>query len=181
MRTVTALICLLLGLAAICRADEAKHQITGLFSTDREADLREVFAKITEAKLVSIDFKNSEVVLDYEAAKAFPKMKPEQIVQRLDALVKAASNHTFGVKPLRAAAADKLKLVEIPVVGLDCKACCLAAYESINRIDGVEMATASFREGRVTALIDPTKTNRAVLEAALKKRGVEIAKEPRVE
>ncbi|HTU22227.1 MAG TPA: hypothetical protein VMG10_29580 [Gemmataceae bacterium] len=42
------------------------------------------------------------------------------------------------------------------------------------RIDGFETATASFREGRMTALIDPAKTNRATLEAALKKRGVDV-------
>ena len=53
--------------------------------------------------------------------------------------------------------------VVIPAAGLDCKACCLAAYETISGIDGVEQATASFKEGRITALIDPLKTDRAKL------------------
>jgi hypothetical protein len=69
---------------------------------------------------------------------------------------------------------DTLKLIEIPVAGLDCKACCLAAYESIYKLDGVERATASFREGRVTALVDPEKIDRSKLEDALKKRGVQL-------
>ena len=39
---------------------------------------------------------------------------------------------------------------------------------------GVAQATASFREGRITALIDPAQTNRAALETALKQRNVEL-------
>src|SRR6185437_12602160 len=136
-----------------------KHQITGLFSTDREQDLREAFKKIPEIKLVS---------------KVFPNAEPGQVIQRLDGMLKSASNHTFGVKPLRTVPREKLKRIEIPVAGLDCKACCLAAYEAIYRLEGVETATASFRAGRVTALIDPEKTNRAKLEAALKQRGVGV-------
>jgi cation transport ATPase len=69
---------------------------------------------------------------------------------------------------------EKLKSIEISVAGLDCKACALAAYESIYRLEGVERATVSFREGRVVAVIDPAKTDRAALEAALKKKGVQV-------
>jgi hypothetical protein len=151
-----------------------RHQITGLFSTDREQDLREAFKLIPEIRLVSIDFKNAEATLEYAPGKVFPNAKPGEIVQRFDGMVKAASNHTFGVKPLRAVPREKLRLIEIPVAGLDCKACCLAAYEAVYRLEGVETATASFRDGRVTALIDPEKTDRSKLEAALKQRGVVI-------
>src|SRR5262249_16441621 len=94
--------------------------------------------------------------------------------QRFENLLRTASGHTFAIKPLRTIPLDKLQLIEIPVAGLDCKACSLAAYEAIYKLEGVERATASFREGRVTALIDPTKTDRTKLEAALKKRGVEV-------
>jgi copper chaperone CopZ len=161
-------------LCAHARADTVKHQITGLFSTDREPDLCEAFEKIPAIKLVSIDFPNAEATLEYVPGKVFPNMKPEQVIQRLDGLLKSASNHTFGVKPLRSVPRQKLKRIEIAVAGLDCKACCLAAYEAVYRLEGVETATASFRQGRVTALIDPGKTNRVKLEAALKQRGVEI-------
>jgi hypothetical protein len=159
------------------RADTIKHQITGLFSMDREKDLRATFAQIPEIRLVSIDFKNAEVTLEYSTGKVFANAKPGEIIQRLDGMVKAASNHTFGVKPLRTVPREKLRLIEIPVAGLDCKACCLAAYEAVYRLEGVEIVTASFREGRVTALIDPEKTDRSKLEAALKQRGV-VAKSP---
>jgi copper chaperone CopZ len=181
-RVLAVLFCLLLeGTAsAVAFGDKSdsprqiKHQITGLFSTDREQDLREAVQRISQVKLVSIDFKNAEATFEYDAAKLFPNAKPDEVVQKLDGMLRTASSHTFGIKPLRTTPLDKLQLVEIPVVGLDCKACCLAAYEAIYKLDGVERATASFREGRVTALIDPEKTDRAKLEAALVKRGVQV-------
>ena len=71
---------------------------------------------------------------------------------------------------------DKLERVVIPTAVLDCKACCLAAYEAVAALDGVVQATASFKEGRVTALFDPTKTDRAKLEEALRKKGVKVGK-----
>jgi hypothetical protein len=157
-------------------AQSVKHQVTGLFAPEREADLREAFKQIPNIRLVAIDYANAEVTLDYDTAKIFPNVKPAEILQRLDNLVKGASSYTFGIKPLRTTPREKLKLIEIPVAGCQCKACSLAAYEAIYRIDGVEVATASFREGRVTALIDPAKTNRAALEAALRKREVMVLK-----
>jgi len=161
-------------LCSSARGDTIKHQITGLFMKDREQDLREAVDKIPQVKLVSIDFKNAEATFEYDSAKVFPGAKPEQVIQRFDALLRSASNHTFGIKPLRSVPLEKLRLIEIPVAGLDCKACSLAAYEAVAKLDGVERATASFREGRVTALIDPEKTDRAKLEDALKKRGVQV-------
>lgn len=151
-----------------------KHQITGLFSPDREKDLQQVFKKLPDFKVIQVDFENAEVSLEYDSAKVFPGAKPEQIVERLDNLVRGASNHTFGVKPLRSVKKETLKLIEIPVVGLDCQACSLAAYEAVYRLKGVETATASFKAGRVTAFIDPEQIDRVELEMALKQRGVQI-------
>lgn len=73
---------------------------------------------------------------------------------------------------------EKLQFVEIRVVGLDCLACGLGAYEAVQNVEGVETATASFKTGLVTAWIDPEKTDRSKLEEALKQRGVEIAPVP---
>jgi hypothetical protein len=42
------------------------------------------------------------------------------------------------------------------------------------RIEGVEQATANFRDGLAIAWIDPNKTNQSTLEDALKKRGVQL-------
>lgn len=150
------------------------HQITGLFSPDRVEDLRLVLEQLRDVKLVAIDFARAEATLEYDPAQLFPNSTPEQIVMRLDQLLRQASRHTFGVKPLPAISQERLTFVEIPVVGLDCKACSLAAYEAIYRIDGVERATASFRDSLVTAWIDPEKTNRAALEEALTKKRVTL-------
>jgi copper chaperone CopZ len=151
-----------------------KFQITGLFAADRVDDFREAVKKMPEIKLVNVDFANAEATFEIEPKKAFAGAKPEQIVQRFDALLRSASNGTFGAKEPRTTPIEKLKWVEIGVVGHDCKGCCLAAYESIFKLDGVEQATASFKEGRVRALIDPATTDRAKLEEALKKRGVQL-------
>ncbi|MFM9961281.1 MAG: heavy metal-associated domain-containing protein [Planctomycetaceae bacterium] len=159
------------------KAEPIKHQITGLFSTEREADLRETFKELPEFKLVSIDFKNAEASFEYDPAKVFPNAKPEQIIERFDNLLREATRHTFGIKPLRSLPKDKLTLIEIPVVGLDCKGCCLGAYDAIYRLPGVEMATASFKLGRVTALVNPEKIDRVELETALKQRGVQLTTE----
>ena len=151
-----------------------KYRVTGLFSPDRQDDLREVMKKLPEVKLVSIDYKNAEATFIFDANKLFNRPKPEQIVERFDNLIRTNSAATFGIRPLCTTPRDKLKLIEIGVVGLDCKGCSLGAYEAISKIDGVEQATASFKEGLVTALIDPAKTNRAVLEEALKKKNVAL-------
>ena len=157
---------------------EVKHRITGLFAPDRVDDLRASFRKIADVTLVSVDFDRAEAVLSYLPQKLSNKKQEQErekeILERLDNLLRQASSHTFGVKALSTTPADKLTRIEIPVLGLDCRACCLAAYEVIAKIDGVEAATCSFKESRMSALIDPGKTGRAALEEALKKRGVTL-------
>ena len=41
--------------------------------------------------------------------------------------------------------------MEMGVTGIDCKACRLAVYEIVAKLDGDEHATASFKYGLVTA------------------------------
>ncbi len=161
------------------KAEPIKHQVTGLFCIERNADLRESFEKIPQIKLIKIDFKNAEITVDYDPTKVFPGAKPHQIIERFDNLLKQASHHTFGIRPLRSTPLDKLQWVEVPITGLDCKACSLAAYEAVYKLDGVEQAMASFRERSVAALIDPGKIDRAKLEDALKKRQVDVKAAPK--
>jgi len=185
MKRPTLVLALLVLPAFLCSAEEKpqqpkamKHRVTGLFSPERENDLREVVKKIPEVKLMSIEFKYAEATFEYDPDKLLNRPKPEEIPQRFNDLLRPASNHTFGIEPLFTTPKDKLQKVEIPVAGLDCKACCLAAYEIIYKIDGVEQATASFKDGLITALINPDKTNRAALAEALKNRGVTLKEEP---
>lgn len=173
---------LLLLFPVLASADDKKpekvtYRVTGLFAPDREKDLRLAFEDIPDVKLVAVDFEEAEVTVEFDPAKAFPGAKPDKWAEQLDQKLRQATRSTFGVKPRRTVPRDKLEKIVIPAGGLDCKACCLAAYESVAAIDGVYQATASFKEGKVTALIDPTKTDRAKLEDALRKKGVKI--EPR--
>ena len=157
-----------------------RHQVTGLFCIERVDDLRKSMDKLKaeggmpDIELVRVDFSTAEAVFQYDPAKAFPGATPEQIIERFDNLLKQASRHTFGIKPLCTTSREQLTLLEIPVIGLDCKACSLAAYEAVYKLEGVEQATASFREGLVTAWIHPEKTDRATLEEALLNRNVTL-------
>ena len=117
---------------------------------------------------------HAEAVFRYEPAVAFKGTKPADITKRFDEMIRNATRSTLGIAPLITTSREKLTRLEIPAAGCDCKACCLAAYESIYKIDGVAQATVSFKESRITALIDPDKTGHTVLEEALKKRGVEL-------
>jgi copper chaperone CopZ len=151
-----------------------KHRITGLFSREREADLHEAVKKMTGVELISIDFDLAEVSFSYDPRKLFPQSKEKEWLERFDNLLRNNSSHTFGAKALCTTPREKLARVEISVEAPDCKACCLALYEYVAAVDGVAQATASAKDGRVTALIDPEKTNRAALEDALKKRHVKL-------
>jgi copper chaperone CopZ len=151
-----------------------KYQIAGMFAPDRGQDLRVVFEKLPQFKLVSIDYRNAEATVEFDPAKVFPGAKPEQIVDRFNEALRSASQGTFEAMPPRTIPMDKLKLIEIPVEGLDCKGCSYGAYLLIYKLPGVELATASFKVGKITALVDPEKIDQAAIEAALKKGGVQI-------
>jgi len=151
-----------------------KHRVTGLFNKEREADLRDSVQKLADVSIVGIDFDTSEVTFSYDPVKLLGKGDPKQLLERFDNLLRNASTHTFGIRPLCATPREKLTRIEIPVAGLDCRGCELAAYEVIFKIEGVEQATCSFKAGLMSALIDPEKTNKAALEEALKKRNVTL-------
>ena len=162
------------GSVSASEAATLKVRITGLFSPEREADLRAILKNWVDIKLVSIDFEHAEAMLSLDAARLFPKEDSARVLQRLDDKLRQASSHTMGVKAPTTVAHDKLERIEIAVEGLDCKACCLAAYEMVARIDGVEQATVSFKEGQITALIDPKKTAKTKLQESLRQRGVTV-------
>lgn len=156
------------------RPERLTYRVLGLFAPDRVKDLREAFAMIPDVRLVDVSFDYAEITVELVPSKAFPGTNPKDLLAALDGKLRQASGHTFGVKPRSIVSRDKLKMIVIPVAGLDCKACALGAYEAVARVDGVEQATASFKEGKVTARIDPARTNKAGLEAALKRVEVQI-------
>ena len=151
-----------------------KYRVLGLFAPNRQDDFREVMKEIPEITVEEIDFETSEANFKFDPLVAFPTVKQDKYIERFDNRVRTITRGMFGIRAVCEIPRDKLKFVEIPVVGLDCQGCSLAAYEAINKMEGVEQATASFKEGRVTAWIDPAKTDREALEAALKKKNVQL-------
>ena len=158
--------------ASAAEVQEVTHRVTGLFAPEREADLRDAVKGMSGVELVRVDVERGEAVFAYDPDVLLKNTKPSERVKRFDQLLRQASRHTFGARPPLTVPWEKLVKVEIPVAGLDCPGCDLAAYESVSKIDGVEQATASFREGRLTARIDPDRTSRDALVEALKKRRV---------
>ena len=162
------------------KLEQRTYRVTGLFSPDREKVLRASFQELApEFKLLAVNFDEAEVTIEFSPMKQWPNQKPERVTELLNDKVRSVTHSTFGIKPRREVARDKLTQIVIPATGLDCQACCLAAYEAIAAIDGVYQATASFKDGKITARIDPTKTNQSQLEAALKKKGVDLGPVPK--
>ena len=155
---------------------EHTHRVSGLFAPAREAALRTALEKLPGVTLVRLDREQGEAVFAYDPAVAFPGTKPEpvELDKRFDERLREASRHTLGILPPCPTPRDRRQSLEIPVAGLDCQACCLATYESIYKLDGLIQASVSYREGKVTALIDPEKTDRAAMVTALKARGVDV-------
>jgi hypothetical protein len=97
----------------------------------------------------------------------------EQLVQRLDSLLGAASTRTFALKPLTGLPAEKTITVELHTHILDCRGCRYAVYNGIAKLEGVESATVG-KDGLIAARIDSSKTDQKTLDAALKKiKGLE--------
>ena len=179
-RRIGIIICMILCLMILSsRGEESKHRIIGLSEPSREQDLREQVKTMPEVELVAFDFETTEVTFRYDVTKLIggynPKKPPtaEAIAKRLDELLRAASQGAFTLKPLATIPKDKMQAIEIKVGILDCKGCRYGAYIAIAKLDGVERATVT-EAGLLTAWIDPAKTDRAALEAALKKGRVEL-------
>jgi hypothetical protein len=152
-------------------------RVIGLFDVARGDELQRVLRQMPEVKLMRLDRELAEVTLAYDPNCDLLKgAKPDQLIERINNRLRDLTRHTMGLKALSDIPRDKLERVEIAIRGLDCQACCLAAYEALAQTEGVEQATASFRAGIAVAWIDPAKTNRAALETALERRGVTIAR-----
>lgn len=155
-------------------------QVVGLFCPEREAVLRDVFQQIPGVTLSSLNYQTAEAVVAYDRPELFPQsnlkspLKPEQLFERLNNVVRQTSNGAFSVKPQSATPQDQLSKIEVSIGMLDCVACALGAYEIVMKVDGVERVTVMQHTGQITAWIDPAKTSQAAVETALKKREVRV-------
>ena len=181
-KNLAALLCALVFTAPL-RAEEQSTtvRIIGISDPGRVEDFRTAVKSVPELQLLSVDGEKATAVLRYEVAAIITKPKPkpadlapEKIIEQLNNLVGKASVHTFSVTPPTGVAEDKLVKVEFKVGILDCKGCRYGAYIAIAKLDGVERATANSANRTLTVWIDPAKTNKDALEAALKKARVEL-------
>ena len=130
------------------------YKLGGLFCDAREEDLRNVFKGDSAISVAKVSYKDAAATLVCDPAKV--------PFAELNKRLKAAG---FEIKK---------QFATIPIAGMDCKACSNTVYNIVMKVDGVDQATASFKEGHATAWFDPAKTNRAALVAALRKAEVDV-------
>ncbi len=175
MKTLMFLLCLV---TLSLRAEESRHRVFGLSDPGRELDLREQLKAVPEVELTALDLETAEATFRYDVPNLLPDAKnpptAEVITKRLDELVKKASKNpvsghvTFSLKPLSAVPKDQLQKIEIQLGLLDCKGCRYTAYLACAKVDGVENVIVS-EASLVTVWVEPSKTDREALIAALKK------------
>jgi copper chaperone CopZ len=184
---LTALTCaLVLWLSArgIAMDTEVKYRISGLFQPDRVDDLRRqagVLPPPADAKpageitLVDVRYDTAVVTFRYDSeSPPFKNRMPDQVQEQINSLLRTASRGGFGIAPLNPLALEQLKVERIPIAGHDCKGCNFAVYREVASLDGVDHAIVSYKEGHVTAWIDPAKLNRDAIVVALRKKGVDV-------
>lgn len=173
---------------AIASAEEVtvQYRLTGLFQPDRVEDLRQQVARVqvgsptdmpAQIRLVDVNYETTVVTLGYDAtSKHFKNVKPEQVRERIQNSLRSISNGGFNIFPLSELKPEQRKEERIAVSGLDCKGCAYGAYRTVAVLNGVERATVNFKEGWLIASIDPARTNRDALIAALEKARFTVVK-----
>lgn len=177
-------ICIFTAHSVLAEEIRIQYRLTGLFQPDRVADLRAQAAELpansknqpVEVQLVDVNYDTTVVTFSYDGTKTFKNQKPDQILNRIDQLLRQASRGAFSISPLSTLKPEMLQMERIAVAGHDCKGCNFGLYRAIASIEGVERAIASFKDGHITAWIDPARTNREALIAALKKKEVTVEK-----
>ena len=171
MRTVGALL-ILLNLGCFTFGEPGHtFRVTSLFQPDRVADFHALLKEHHPGiHAESVDFNTSNVTLRIDAAAipSFEKARtPEQVRTQLNALLRASSKGVFELLPVCDTPAEELVEAEIPVIGLDCKGCAFGAYRVVSKIDGVQYAAVSFKDGLIRTRFDRRKTSLEPIEAAL--------------
>lgn len=150
---------------------ERTYQITSFFIPEREAAIREVFESAHESlKVKALDFNTASITIQFDPAVVVPRAGKNPKTQ-LAVLNQMVRGNTKGLITLSEQVSHDRELAEvsIPVAGLDCIGCSYAAYDAVQRLDGVEYCIASFKEGRVFCRYDAAKTDPGKMEAALLK------------
>ena len=179
---ITVILCAFVFSAALLAEEQTTTvRVIGISDPSRVEDFRKTVKSVSELQLVSVDGDKATAVLRYEVSAIITKPKPKpddlapaKILEEIDNLIGKACVRTFSITEPTGVAEDKLTKVEFKVGVLDCKGCRYGAYIAIAKLDGVERATVDSITRTLTAWIDPAKTNKEALEAALKKAHVEL-------
>jgi len=177
MKSLLVILCLM---ASAALAEESRHGIRGLSAPEREPDLREAIEGIPGVQLVDLDHDKAEVTLRYDLSALFPNYNPKNpvkltdIEKSLDGKLRSATQGSFSLRPLCTIPEEELQRVSIKIAIPDCKGCRLGTYNSIAKLDGVELVRLSGDFSEVLAWLDPKKTNRETLIEAMKKSRVEF-------
>lgn len=150
-------------------------QVTGLFVRDRVDAFLDLLKKVPEVRLQNLDFDKSEARFAYDPeCDLFRNAQPAQVIERCHNRIQQLSRSTLGVRAVSSLPREQWQRLELQIAGLDCMACSYAAYDVILRIEGVEQAMASFRDGKATAWYNPSVTDRDRIIAAMKQRQVVV-------
>jgi copper chaperone CopZ len=170
-----AFLLLLLPLDAAAAERSVQYSVRGLFQPDRKAVLINAAKALENCSLVGVDYETARATFTYDdEAQSFKKAGPEQILRQIDNQIRTLTDSTFTLLPPSNLPEAGLKRIDFTIEGLDCLGCSYGAYRAIVALEGVERATASFRDAKLTAFIDPAKTSRETLAEALKKREIKI-------
>jgi formylglycine-generating enzyme required for sulfatase activity/copper chaperone CopZ len=155
-------------------------QVRGLFCPECEGEFRtQVVERLQGIQVVDVDVQSAEATLEFDPAVAFgPHLrnaKPEQLLGAFNAKLSPRKPPSiFSVHARRTKPLDKLCWIEIPFEGLDCDACAYGVYLFIMESGGVEQATANYRTGLATALIDPEVFDERALRRKLVGRNIGV-------
>jgi copper chaperone CopZ len=166
---------LLLSVTAAAAEQSVQYSVRGLFQPDRKVVLLNAAKALENCRLVGVDYDTARATFTYDdEAQGFRKAKPEQVLQQIDNQLRKLSNHTFTLLQPGTLPEAGLQRIDFTIEGLDCLGCSYGAYSAVAALEGVDRATASFHDGKLTAFIDPAKTSREALAEVLKKKEIKV-------
>jgi cation transport ATPase len=161
--------------AALAADDAIVAHVHGLFQPEREQELRTLLAKLPGVQVQHVELKTARITFTCDPAiPEFRGQTPERQLALVNERVREASQHTFQLQPLGDRAPETWQEVHLRVAGLDCRGCAFAAYLVAMKVDGVQHALVSFRDGSLRAWYDAAKTSPVELTKALRQAQVDV-------
>lgn len=158
--------------------EPVRCRVVGLFGTERAEDFSNAIGAIPSLQLKDVDVEKQEATIAYDFARLYPQSAPnhkpteQQLLDTIKNAIHHGTHGMFSVAPLLTEPRDKLRRQEIAVVVDDCKACRMFLYNTVVKVDGVQLATVDRKTGVISVWTDPAKSDLAPIRDALKKANV---------